>query len=149
MSEECVLPDSPTDFLPDTLPSLTSPSPLGQPSPSPASQPLPSDHEVLPLPEAERGKPPYPSVPRPRLGTDGHLRDTGSQPPLQQTNRKRPARLGCRTASVRAGIAEEVKSSRIKYSSCRRQGHSREECPKRITCEYCQGRFHSAQSCGE
>ncbi|KAG0715309.1 hypothetical protein GWK47_012230 [Chionoecetes opilio] len=29
------------------------------------------------------------------------------------------------------------------------QGYSEERCPKRLTCEYCQGRFHTIQTCQE
>ena len=57
--------------------------------------------------------------------------------------RERPAR-------VSQEIREEIqKPSQVKCFRCHRRDHSGQQRPKLLTCDYCQGRFHTTVNCKE
>lgn len=49
----------------------------------------------------------------------------------------------------RVELGRKAQEQQVKCSNCHRTGHSQDQCPRHVVCEYCQGRSHSAQNCRE
>ena len=47
----------------------------------------------------------------------------------------------------RVGNLTGERLPQLRCSRCRRQDHSEEQCPKQLSCSYCQDRFYTAQTC--
>ncbi|KAK3857034.1 hypothetical protein Pcinc_036689 [Petrolisthes cinctipes] len=75
----------------------------------------------------------------------------GSSHQWSSQGRRRPPRGQIHNNTVR--VTEERPTSerlpQIRCSLCHRKDHSEEQCPKHLTCEYCQGRFHTERTCKE
>ena len=76
------------------------------------------------------------------------------QPPRRQPRVDQPAQVSQgRQDGVRGAVTgerrEESDRQRTRCSRCRRQGHSVEQCPRLLSCGYCKGRYHTADTCKE
>ncbi|KAK3857952.1 hypothetical protein Pcinc_035825 [Petrolisthes cinctipes] len=75
----------------------------------------------------------------------------GSSHQWSSQGRRRPPRgqIHNNTARVTEERPTSERLPQIMCSLCHRKDHSEEQCPKHLTCEYCQGRFHTERTCKE
>ena len=72
------------------------------------------------------------------------------QPPRRQDRRIPPRQARAGLERGRGDRSEDHEGTRqARCSRCHKHGHSEERCPARLVCEYCQGRYHTAQTCRE
>ncbi|KAK4319484.1 hypothetical protein Pmani_009587 [Petrolisthes manimaculis] len=75
----------------------------------------------------------------------------GSSHQRSSQGQRRPPRgqFHNNTARVTEERPTSERLTQIRCSLCHRKDHSEEHCPKHLSCEYCQGRFHTERTCRE
>ncbi|KAK4297371.1 hypothetical protein Pmani_030189 [Petrolisthes manimaculis] len=75
----------------------------------------------------------------------------GSSHQRSSQGQRRPPRgqFHNNTARVTEERPTSERLTQIRCSLCHRKDHSEEQCPKHLSCEYCQGRFHTERTCRE
>ncbi|KAK4317989.1 hypothetical protein Pmani_010946 [Petrolisthes manimaculis] len=92
--------------------------------------------EPVQRPQTVRGNKHYPQGSSHQRSSQGQRR-----PPRGQFHNN--------TARVTEEKPTSERLTQIRCSLCHRKDHSEEQCPKHLSCEYCQGRFHTERTCRE